>query len=145
MTQVYLSVESYQSASSSQKQAEATHQFYCSDNLPLQRRCYFQLRAISQLAAAKSRLSKAQQSLEKSHGPSGQRMRHLHGNFCPEMAMYVTTSNEVTRCLHVCMLACCLLVAWLVRLAYLPAIWLACLPASLPASLLAYLPACLLA
>ena len=50
-------------------------------------RCYFQLRAIGQLAAARARLDKAQQALQRSHGPSGARMRRLHGNFCPELAM----------------------------------------------------------
>lgn len=50
-------------------------------------RCYFQLRAIGQLASARARLDKAQQSLQCSHGPSGARMRRLHGNFCPELAM----------------------------------------------------------
>ncbi|KAL3142217.1 hypothetical protein ABBQ38_002565 [Trebouxia sp. C0009 RCD-2024] len=51
--------------------------------------CYFQLRAIGQLASARARLDKAQQSLHCSHGPSGARMRRLHGNFCPELAIYV--------------------------------------------------------
>lgn len=55
-------------------------------------RCYFQLRAIGQLAAARARLDKAQQSLQRSHGPSGARMRRLHGNFCPELSMYVHVS-----------------------------------------------------
>jgi len=50
-------------------------------------RCYFQLRAIGQLAAGRARLDKAQGSLQRSHGPSGARMRRLHGNFCPELAM----------------------------------------------------------
>ncbi len=54
-------------------------------------RCYFQLRAIGQLAAARARLDKAQQSLQRSHGPSGARMRRLHGNFCPELAMCVNS------------------------------------------------------
>ncbi|DBB10937.1 hypothetical protein WJX82_008688 [Trebouxia sp. C0006] len=51
--------------------------------------CYFQLRAIGQLAAGRARLDKAQGSLQRSHGPSGARMRRLHGNFCPELAIYV--------------------------------------------------------
>ena len=51
------------------------------------RRCYFRLGAIGQLAAGRARLDKAQQSLQRSHGPSGSRMRRLHGNFCPELAM----------------------------------------------------------
>ncbi|DBA81188.1 TPA: hypothetical protein ACH3X2_007006 [Trebouxia sp. C0005] len=51
--------------------------------------CYFQLRAIGQLAAGRARLDKAQGSLQRSHGPSGVRMRRLHGNFCPELAIYV--------------------------------------------------------
>ena len=58
-------------------------------------RCYFQLRAIGQLAAGRARLDKAQHSLQRSHGPSGARMRRLHGNFCPELAMCVRGS-----CLH---------------------------------------------
>lgn len=50
------------------------------------RRCLFKLQEVAQLAAARERLAKARACLERSHGPAGERLRVLHGNFRPELA-----------------------------------------------------------
>ncbi|CAL5222997.1 g5442 [Coccomyxa viridis] len=51
--------------------------------------CFFQLRDEQSLAAAQERLAQARQCFARSHGPNQERIKVLHGNFCPELAMYV--------------------------------------------------------
>ena len=50
-------------------------------------RCFFQLRDEQSLAAAQQRLAQARQCFARSHGPNQERIKVLHGNFCPELAM----------------------------------------------------------
>ena len=49
-------------------------------------RCFFQLKDEQSLAAAQQRLAQARQCLARSHGPGLERIKVLHGNFCPELA-----------------------------------------------------------
>ena len=49
-------------------------------------RCFFQLRDEASLAAAQQRLAQAQQCFCRSHGPNLERIKVLHGDFCPELA-----------------------------------------------------------
>ena len=49
-------------------------------------RCLFKLQDAAQLATARQRLTKARGCLARSHGPNGERLRVLHGNFRPELA-----------------------------------------------------------
>lgn len=51
------------------------------------RRCYFMLQDTSKLAEAEQRLKQARESLHRSYGPNLERMRVLHGNFTPELAL----------------------------------------------------------
>ena len=50
-------------------------------------RCFFQLRDEQSLAAAQQRLARSRQCLACSHGPGLERIKVLHGDFCPELAM----------------------------------------------------------
>ncbi|KAK9817072.1 hypothetical protein WJX72_009049 [[Myrmecia] bisecta] len=51
--------------------------------------CHFQLRQIERLNQGKERLARARQALARSHGLNLERLRVLHGNFCPALATYV--------------------------------------------------------
>lgn len=51
------------------------------------RRCFFQLQDSSKLAAASERLAAARKALRASHGPDLARLRVLHGEFRPELAL----------------------------------------------------------
>lgn len=48
--------------------------------------CLFLLKDISRLSNARSRLSVARHSLQRSHGANMERMRQLQGGFCPGLA-----------------------------------------------------------
>ncbi|KAK9821402.1 hypothetical protein WJX74_010307 [Apatococcus lobatus] len=51
--------------------------------------CIYQLRQVDKLSQAQQRLAVARAALAKSHGPDKERLRMLHGNFIPQLAVYV--------------------------------------------------------
>lgn len=56
-------------------------------------RCYFMLQDTSKLAEAQARLRRAREQLHRSYGPNLERMRVLHGNFTPELAMWAPCTH----------------------------------------------------
>lgn len=58
-------------------------------------RCLFKLQDAAQLATARQRLSKARACLARSHGPNGERLRVLHGNFRPELATCANPQHQL--------------------------------------------------
>ncbi|KAI3803047.1 hypothetical protein L1987_31195 [Smallanthus sonchifolius] len=51
--------------------------------------CYFMLKDISKLSVAGKRLEEARKGIERSHGKESTRLRLLHGNAHPEMALHL--------------------------------------------------------
>ncbi|XP_076910998.1 uncharacterized protein LOC143568827 [Bidens hawaiensis] len=51
--------------------------------------CYFMLKDISKISVAGKRLEEAQKGIERSHGKESTRLRLLHGNAHPELALHL--------------------------------------------------------
>ncbi|XP_076918017.1 uncharacterized protein LOC143578269 [Bidens hawaiensis] len=51
--------------------------------------CYFMLKDISKLSVAGKRLEEARKGIERSHGKESTRLRLLHGNAHPELALHL--------------------------------------------------------
>ena len=49
--------------------------------------CYFVLKDMAKLTDAGKRLSEARKGFLRAHGPKLERIRILHGSFCPELAV----------------------------------------------------------